>query len=263
MANKITVDKIELALFTSQVTGFFDLKASDQIDYFIYYLTIEKGYSTTQATPIRDCFLSCDISPYSNISQYLTNNLKGKNKQSPKFLRIKDGYQLHRGLRSSLELNINKKPFKGKISNDLRQLLLHIKNPLKNEFLKEAIDCFEISAYRASIVMVWNLTIDHLYEYVMKHELTNFNLALSKNTDKRIKITSVTTKDDFADIPENKFIEFCRSGNIISNDIRKILDNKLGIRNSYAHPSNIKVLESKAIEFIEDLVNNVVIKFKT
>jgi hypothetical protein len=258
----IEIDKTELNSFLENVKVFFELKPAEQIDYFVYFITIEKEHGVTQATVIRECFLKSDISPYSNISHYLTINLKGKEKNHPKFLRIKDGYQLHRSLRNSIEQNIIKKEFKAKVSKDLRLLLTYINNPNENEFLQEAINCFEISAYRAAIVMVWNLTIDHLFEYVLKNELSNFNVALSKNTDKRIKISSVSNKDDFSEIPENKFIEFCRSGNIISNDIRKILDAKLGIRNSYAHPSNIKIIESKATEFIEDLINNVVLKYK-
>lgn len=258
----IEIDKADLNSFLESVKGFFKLKSSDQIDVFVYYITIEKELGSTQATAIRDCFLKADISPYSNISHYLTNNIRGKDKNPPKFLRIKDGYQLHRNLRNSIEQAIEKKTVKVKVSKDLRLLLDHVNNSIENEYLKEAIDCYGISAYRAAIVMVWNLTIDHLFEYILKNELPNFNTALSKNTDKRIKIVTVTAKDDFSEIPENKFIEFCRSGNIISNDIRKILDAKLGIRNSYAHPSNIKVLESKATEFIEDLVNNVILKYK-
>lgn len=260
MASKI--NKEELDKFTSNVNDFFNLKSSDQIDYFVYFLTVESNSGTTQATPIRDCFIISEITPYSNISQYLTGNLKPKEKAYPKFLRIKDGYQLHRNMKALAEENIIKKPFKAKVSKDLRQILDHVKSLIENEFLKEAIDCFEISAYRASIVMVWNLTLDHLYEYVLKNDLTNFNSALGKNTDKRIKITSVTSKDDFSEIPEVKLIEFLRSANIISNDVRKILDIKLGIRNTYAHPSTVKIVESKALEFIEDLVNNVILKFK-
>mgnify|MGYP000899322255 CR=1 FL=1 len=258
----IEINKIELNSFLDNIKGFFDLKSADQVDYFVYYLTIEKNLAVTQATAIRECFLKSDISPYSNISQYLIKNVRGKEKNPPKFLKIKDGYQLHRSLRSALEQNIEKKVIKAKVSKDLRELLTHVNNPIENEFLKEAINCFEISAYRATVVMVWNLTIDHLFEYILKNELSSFNFALAKNTDKRIKITSVSKKDDFSEIPENKFIEFCRSANIISNDIRKILDTKLGIRNSYAHPSNIKIIESKATEFIEDLVNNVILKYK-
>jgi len=253
--------KEELELFALSANSFFTISQADQIDFFVYFLTIEKGLGQTQATPIRECFLLLDLTPYSNISQYLTSNLKGKQQQHPKFIRVNDGYQLHRERKLSIENSLNKNPYKIKVKDDLRALLTHLSNPAENEFLKEAINCFEIGAYRASTVMVWNLTMDHLYEYIMAHELTSFNSALAKNTDKRIKITVVFKKDDFSEIPENKFVEFCKSSNVITNDIRKILDIKLGTRNTFAHPSSIKMIESKALEFIEDLVNNVVLKY--
>ncbi len=254
--------KEDLEKFAKSANNFFSFTASDQIDFFVYFLTIKKDKGTTQATGIRDCFLLLELTPYSNISGYLLSHVKGKGKAPPKYLRIKDGYQLHRSRRTFIEDTLNKKPHKVKVDKELRELLHHIKNPAANEFLKEAINCFEIEAYRAAIIMVWNLTMDHLYEYILNHELANFNLVLSKNNDKRIRISSISKKDDLTEIPEAKFIEFCRTSKIISNDIRKILDTKLGIRNTYAHPSGVKMLEIKAIEFIEDLVNNVVLKYK-
>lgn len=253
--------KEEVERFTLTVKDFFELKSTEQLEFFVYFLTIEKQFLVTRATTIRQCFLFADVTPYSNISQYLNQNIKAKPKKQPKFLRIKDSFQLHRKFKTFLETLIDKKPLKTKVNNDLRGLLKHITNPAENEFLKEAIDCFEISAYRASIVMVWNLAIDHLFAYILKHKISGFNSALALNTDRRIKITSVHHRDDFNEIPENKFIEFCRTSKIISNDIRKILDTKLGIRNTYAHPSNLKVGETKAIEFIDDLVENVILKF--
>jgi len=55
-----------------------------------------------------------------------------------------------------------------------------------------------------------------------------------------------------------------RSADVISNDVRKILDEKLGTRNSSAHPSAIAIAikRSKVIAFVEDLVENVVLKYK-
>jgi hypothetical protein len=258
----VTIIKTELESFTSSVKDFYKKRSREQVDYFIYFLTIEKDNASIQATAIRDCFLILNLLPYSRISAYLAENCKSKDRFPPKFLRIKNGFQLHRNHRILLETNLNKKPLKVKVKKELHDLLINIKNPYENEFLIEAINCFEISAYRASIIMVWNLTIDHLYEFILSNKLLDFNTALSKNTDKRIKIVSVKTKDDFNEMPENKFIEFCRSGGIITNDIRKILEEKLGIRNTYAHPSNLKILESKAVEFIEDLIVNVVQKYK-
>ena len=64
------------------------------------------------------------------------------------------------------------------------------------------------------------------------------------------------------EMKESKFIEICRAAKIISNDVRKILDTSLGVRNSCAHPSGITVSNVKVIAFVEDLVENVVLKYK-
>jgi len=53
-----------------------------------------------------------------------------------------------------------------------------------------------------------------------------------------------------------------RAANIITNDVRKILDTKLGIRNTSAHPSSVVISDVKATDFILDLIQNVVLPFK-
>ncbi|MFL6513944.1 MAG: hypothetical protein ACJ8M1_02865 [Chthoniobacterales bacterium] len=147
------------------------------------------------------------------------------------------------------------------VKTDLRNLLAKIKSPNQEGFLSEALACLEVKAYRASIIMVWLLAIDHLTDFILAKHLTAFNAVLAANTDKRVKVSIVANKDDFGDIPESKFIEFCRSAKIISNDVRKILDAKLGIRNTCAHPSGVQILEAKAVDVIDDLVNNVILKY--
>lgn len=101
--------------------------------------------------------------------------------------------------------------------------------------------------------------MDHLFAYILAHKLADFNSALAK--DKGVKLSTVSQRDHFTEIKETKFIELCRAAGIISNDVRKILDQKLGTRNSCAHPSGVIVNKSKVIDFIEDLVDNVVLKF--
>ena len=71
--------------------------------------------------------------------------------------------------------------------------------------------------------MVWILTIEHMYSYILTHKLTSFNAELAKIKDKRVKVNVITNKDDFCDIPESKFIEISRAASIISNDVRRIL----------------------------------------
>jgi hypothetical protein len=107
--------------------------------------------------------------------------------------------------------------------------------------------------------MAWAGAMDHLYDFILKHKLADFNLALGKRADRHAKVV-VATKDDFGDIQEKVFIEVARSSGVITNDVRKILDEKLGIRNTCAHPSTVEVHRSKVVNFIEELVDNVISK---
>lgn len=108
--------------------------------------------------------------------------------------------------------------------------------------------------------MIWILAIDHLKRYIFKEVLDEFNLALSKNPDKRVK--KIIKLDDFDDLPEAKLIELSRAARVVSNDVRKILEEKLGIRNSAAHPSGVGITGHKATEFALDLIGNVLLKYE-
>src|SRR5262249_50436673 len=52
----------------------------------------------------------------------------------------------------------------------------------------------------------------------------------------------------------------CNSSGVITKDQRKILVEKLGTRNSAAHPSSGKIEQLQAEEFIDNLIKNVVLK---
>jgi hypothetical protein len=94
---------------------------------------------------------------------------------------------------------------------------------------------------------------------VLNHKSAELNAALSANPDTRIK--KISSKEDLSELKEIKFIELCRAANVISNDVRKILEDALGVRNTAAHPSSVEITKSKVISVIEDLVINVIKKF--
>ena len=255
------MDKKALESFLLKLPQKDNLSKSQYIDYFVYFLSGDNDSTSANPSQVEDCFRALDLEPYSNVSKYLSDNSKRRPNTKPLFVRSSKGYRLERSRRNQIEAEIQRRRPAAKATSDLRQLLPKLKSQSEKDFLEEAIRCLENEAPRGAIVLTWILTLDHLYEYVIKHKLADFNAALAKNTDKRIKVALVSSKDDFGDIPENKFIEFSRTAKIVSNDVRKILDVKLGIRNSSAHPSTIKVSETKAAEFVEDLVLNVINKY--
>jgi hypothetical protein len=55
-------------------------------------------------------------------------------------------------------------------------------------------------------------------------------------------------------------LQVCRSANIITNDLLKILREKLDKRNTAAHPSTVEIAPHTAEEYIIDLITNAVLK---
>jgi len=250
----------KLEEFVVTVTNFNQMKQSEMIDCFAYFCMVVLKKERFTSKDINDCFLKLSIQPYSNINQYLTNgSAKSSGKKNQKFIKLGNEYSLTRQFCNVVKEIVLVDAPKVEISNALRSLAPRLASKSERDYLEEAIKIFEVEAYRGAIIMIWLLTIDHLYEYILadKTKLANFVNALRGMNSK----TSVHSKDDFGELKESTFLMACKNSGLISHDVWKILDVKLGIRNSFAHPSTIHLPRSKALEFIEDLINNVILKY--
>lgn len=230
---------------------------ADLVNFFMYFVIVEQGKSSVTAKEVGECFELCDLKLPSRLPQILSEGTKGR---FPRYIKSSVGYRLHRTVADKLSSQLGSRRVVQQTSAELRSLETSFPDGPKKIFLAEAVDCFEAGANRAAIVMTWILAVDHLYDYILSNKLNEFNVALTANPPNK-KMTRVSVKDDFSDLKEGKFIELCRAANIISNDVRKILDDSLGVRNTAAHPSGVEVARSKAISVIEDLVLNIMKKF--
>lgn len=234
------------------------LSAKELVGLFVYYLTVELQEAAATRVSVDACFKTCDLTPPARTAAILSEGLA----DGVYVKAAEGGYKLQRHYREELSKRLGAERVVVQANAELRRLEAKMTAGAAKDFLKETIDCFEAGANRATIVMCWILAMDHLMSFVYAHHLPAFNAVLATNTDRRVKVSVVSTRDDFSDIPEGKFIEFLRSAKIISPDVRKILDEKLGTRNSSAHPSGITIKPSKVIDFVDDLVSNVVLKYK-
>ncbi|MEG8016612.1 hypothetical protein [Sphingomonas sp. LR55] len=247
------------AKFYSSLPSRNSLTAGERIDAFVYYLTVLAEAPSATTKDVLACFTECDLALPSYVPQYLSRGLKGK---PPTFVKVgTGGYRLERHTKERLAASIGAEMVTLDVPVDLQKLADDLPTGAQKAFLTEALACFGVHAYRATIMMTWLLTLDHLFELILSGHQDAFNAVLAGNNDKRVKITCVAKRDDFGEIPEGKFIEFCRQAGIISNDVRKILDQKLGTRNSAAHPSDIAFSRAKVVDFVEDLFANVILKY--
>lgn len=251
------MNKDSLEQFIDRFDGFSNWDGRKQVDYLAYFLIAEKGFDSFTVKQIRDCFHCLLLKEYSRIPAYLSEN--ANRPHGGRYIKAEEGYHLERGTYDEIKKQVQNEPKKIQVSQQLTGLVAKIRDSQEQSFLIEAINCYRIEAYRATIILVWILAIDHLQKYIFGKKLDDFNKALVKNPDKKIK--KIINYDDFSELSELKFIELMRAANIISNDVRKILDEKLGIRNSAAHPSGIIFEGHKTTEFALDIINNILLKY--
>jgi hypothetical protein len=123
--------------------------------------------------------------------------------------------------------------------------------------------CFKHGAFRASVVMAWNLAFDHLCSWIVSDakRLADFNARMPLRYPKE-KYPVVTKREDFVEMKESHIIDIADSAYVVTSNVAKVLREKIIRRNMAAHPADVSTLQPTAEEFIRDLVENVVLNLK-
>jgi hypothetical protein len=251
---------MKLQELANGISGFSGWSHANKIRFFAWFLHSKRGLSRFSSTNIKDCYVELGMGQPSAVQPFLTAMEKRRPKE---LLRNADGYALEKNVRDQLEGKYGQRPAAIQVDKLLTELPAKVPNLAERTFLNETLICYRCKAFRAAIVMAWNLAYDHLCHHVLRKHLAAFNAQWPLSYPKKhanARIKAVATRDDFGELQESEMIQISRSANIISNDVYKILNEKLGKRNTYAHPSTVTVVPHSAEEVILDLINNVVLK---
>lgn len=234
--------------------------ARDLPDFFVYFLTVEQGEAVASTKAVGDCYDACDLAVPSWLASHMS---KGVSNKPQRFVKREGGYRLENKRKEAISAMLRDDAPDAQTSVALSRLEAQVPSGPKREFLHETIKCFNAGANRAAIVMCWNLAAHHLQEHILADAArqASFDAVLAKNTDKRVKITAITKQDDFTEMSEAKFLEFCREAKVITGTIFNKLKGRLDERNAAAHPSGVTIKPKAAEVYIEDLVDNVLQKY--
>lgn len=150
------------------------------------------------------------------------------------------------------------------VSNKLREIEAKLKEPHQQIIVQDTIKCLESGAYRAAIVMGWNLAFEHLRQWIHADEtaggrLDRFNALLTqRNRDKTNKYDPIVDYDDFVGIGEALVIEIAHLAKLLPKAKWQLLEAGLNRRNHFAHPNFEKATVDSAKGYIDDLIINVV-----
>jgi hypothetical protein len=248
---------MELKDLVEQVDGFDKLPPREKIQLFAWFLHTQKKVEHFDYDAIRFCYRELHIVP-DEIGKYVTRMTAVS---PPDLARERSGFKLMRNVRTQLDARYGVHDSVVQVSKLLANLPGKVSDVAKRNFLTEAIKCYRHEAYRACIVMTWNLAFDHLLRWILKHpqRLADFNQATPKRYPNKRPAVVISRQSDFEDLTEREVIEICNTASLMSGSIIKILREKLDKRNTSAHPSPVVVVQSQADDVVTDLVNNVVL----
>jgi len=172
------------------------------------------------------------------------------------FLKTREGLRVAAELRGQLDEKYGHRPTAVKAHQLLLDQLQKVPAGPKRDYLEEAITCFRSGAWRAAVIMTWNLAYDHLCEHVVGPRLADFDRAYRARGQK--KPASIGGRADLRDLKEADVIEICRAAGITDGTQSKCLRTHLDMRNDAAHPSGAVFHQPKVETAIIDLVETIV-----
>lgn len=248
---------MELSDLTNSIKDFNSWTHVQKVKLFAWVIHTYKKQARFQPADVLSCYDTLHLERPSNLSAQLGQ----LNSKKPKeMLKDSKGYYLEKRVLEAMNRAYGERQVTIQLHEQLAALPGKVSSEAERLFLHEAIACYRAKAFRAAIVMVWNLAYDHLLEWIVATQLVKFNANIAVRYPKMINI-AVVKKEDFSDnFKENEVIEICGTAGIITNNLKKILNEKLTRRNLAAHPSLIEIIQFQAEDAISDLVNNVVLK---
>jgi hypothetical protein len=247
---------MQLQELVDQVAGFDTAAPKEKIKLFAWWLHTHGGKEFFGPADIRGCFSKVHLDAPAALATYISRMADAK-----ELIAEKSRFKLSRSVRADLDKKYGLHPSVQAVSKILTDLPDKVPDMAEQVFLSEAIDCYRVRAYRACIVMTWNLAFDHLLRWILKDaaRLATFNAAIPRKYPKRAGVI-IEAYDDFADeFKEFEIVEVCNTAQTVNGNIVKILKEKLVKRNLAAHPSSVVVLQPQADDVVTDLVNNVVL----
>jgi hypothetical protein len=246
---------VELNEFIGSIDGFLGWQHVDKIKLFAWFLHAHRQMRRVSGTDIRDCFKDTGIAPPTSISPFLNDLTKRK---PPLLLRDSGGFYLERTLHEEFNAKYGQRAITVEVHKTLRELPARLPDLAEREYVEEALRCIQATAYRAAIVMCWNVAYDHLCAQILKNHLSAFNAKMAAMFPK--EKTVVAAREDFYEFNEARVLEVCRADGITDKNVHGILDASLKTRNRAGHASGSTFKQPQAENYILELLNNAVLK---
>jgi len=215
---------------------------TEKIRIFAWHLHTHSQMTKFRTRDITGCFDQLHLHRPANASQLLSS-MVGRD-----LIKDGDGFRVAKPVRDAFDAKYQEREETVVVDTLLSSLPAKLSDAAQQDYLREALVCFRHKAFRAAVVMTWNVVYDHLVTLLSTKYLAPFNTQLAGMFGGKRK--PVAAREDFQKLKESEVIEVCQAANLVSKEVGKVLNDKLEKRNSAAHPSGSIVDKLQAEAYI-------------
>ena len=209
--------------FINNVRGDFDdANVREKICLFAWFLHTQAKKDAFRNADIRSCFTEIHLAD-PNVAKYLPRMVHYGD-----LIKANGSFKLARHVRTELDSKYAGEPNAIFVAGLLAELPGKIPDVAEHNFLTEALNCYRSEAFRACIVMTWNLAYSHLLHWILADSarLAAFNSAVTRRMLKK-QISPITKYDEFLDhLKEAEVIDLCGAAALVNNNSIRVLREK-------------------------------------
>jgi hypothetical protein len=235
----------------AQLDGFEQAAHAEKLRFFAWALH-EGGKEHVGPADLNACYRALHIPPPGNLHRAVQAL-----EQQRDLLKSAEGYRLSKSARDRFAARVGRRKVSVQIHDLLAGLTGQMSTAAQRDYLDEALRCFRAEAWRAAVIMSWNVAFDHLCEAIVSTKLADFNRAFPTAFPKLAQ--TIVQRADLRDVKESVVIKVSRTANIVDKTQFKCLERSLDIRNDAAHPSGAGFNQPKAEAYILDVVETIVL----
>jgi hypothetical protein len=195
---------MELSEFVRLVKAFDALSHTDKIKHFAWYLHTHRKCERFDQATVRGCYQAQHLEPPNLGANF------GRMEASKLLLKDRQGYRLERRARDELDKKYGEHEMVIIVSELLKDRPGKVSDEAERRLLSEALICYKHQAFRAAIIMTWNLAYDHLLNWIFAdaQRLADFNAAIPRRYPKKSRLV-MARREDFEELKESETVEVC------------------------------------------------------
>ncbi len=227
----------------------------DKIRFFCWHLQSNSGFGAVRPADVARCYDELKLKPPSSIGPFFDLL---RRRQPTEMSKEADGCRLEARVLEEFDVAYGRDT--APRASDLEEIVESVADARRRKYLDETLVCFRAGAYRAAVVMAWNLAREVLREQLVA---THAGRVAEAATDAaRSGVAKESADDDLKELTDRQLLNACEQAAVISKSDRHRLTRRLDECDVAVKLSAAAIMPAVAEDLVRSALEDVVLRYQ-